>query len=58
MTNVAQIRTNYRGTEVQESEEYIKYELYIPKKYEPDFEADVLNKEYWTWLSKAEVKII
>lgn len=56
MNNVATLNT--RGTTVQLNEQYYKYELYVKKEWADEFESELLNKEFWTWLSRTETHVI
>jgi hypothetical protein len=58
MTNVAQIRTFYRDAEITTNNEYVKYETYVIKGYEAEFERHLSDQEGWTWSSKTEVKVL
>lgn len=58
MNKVAQIRTNYRNTTITDNEDYVKYEIYVPRKLSEEFESELLNKECWTWCSKTEAKVL
>ena len=58
MTNVATIKTAYRDAVIETNNEYIKYEIYVFKRYEDDFEAKLSDQEGWTWLSKTQVEVL
>ena len=56
MNNVTKL--NARGTTVNINEPYYKYELYVKKEWANEFESELLNKEFWTWLSRTEAFVI
>jgi hypothetical protein len=58
MTNVAKIRTHYRDAVIETNNEYIKYEVFVIKGYDHEFERSLSNQEGWTWCSKTEVTIL
>lgn len=58
MNNVATIKTVYRDAVIETNNEYIKYEIYVIKGYEYDFEAKLSDQEGWTWLSKVQVEVL
>lgn len=58
MTNVTNIKTFYRDAVIETNNEYVKYEIFVIKGYEGEFERSLSDQEGWTWCSKTEVKVI
>jgi hypothetical protein len=58
MNNVTNIKTFYRDAVIETNNEYIKYEVYVIKGYDQDFESKLSDQEGWTWATKAEVQIL
>jgi hypothetical protein len=51
--------TMLRGTEnFKLPPHYTKYEIYVAEGYESEFEAELSDKESWTWCSKTKVEVI